>query len=71
MMHGTQTAPAALAVSALSHFYGRRKALDDVTFSNDVGRAPGEALRVLGVVFQPRTSGRLHGPVHGRGGHGL
>ncbi|HXW26860.1 MAG TPA: ABC transporter ATP-binding protein [Xanthobacteraceae bacterium] len=95
MMHGTQTAPpAALAVSGLSHFYGRRKALDDVTFAiapatftvllglngagkstlfslvtrlfatrqgsirifgHDIGQAPGEALRVLGVVFQPRT----------------
>jgi ABC-2 type transport system ATP-binding protein len=95
MMHGADTArPPALAVSALSHFYGRRKALDDVTFAiapatftvllglngagkttlfslvtrlfatqtgridifgHDVGRAPGEALRVLGVVFQPRT----------------
>jgi ABC-2 type transport system ATP-binding protein len=94
MMHGTQTAPPALSVSALSHFYGRRKALDAVTFAiapatftvllglngagkstlfslvtrlfatqtgrieifgHDVGHAPGEALRVLGVVFQPRT----------------
>jgi ABC-2 type transport system ATP-binding protein len=95
MMHAADTArPPALAVSALSHFYGRRKALDDVTFAiapatftvllglngagkstlfslvtrlfatrtgriaifgHDVGQDPGEALRVLGVVFQPRT----------------
>ena len=95
MTHGADTAkPAALSVSALSHYYGRRKALDDVTFAiapatftvllglngagkstlfslvtrlfatrtgrieifgHDVGHAPGEALRVLGVVFQPRT----------------
>jgi ABC-2 type transport system ATP-binding protein len=95
MMHGADTArPAALAISALSHFYGRRKALDDVTFAiapatftvllglngagkttlfslvtrlfatqtgdirifgYDIGQEPGEALRVLGVVFQPRT----------------
>jgi ABC-2 type transport system ATP-binding protein len=95
MMHGTEAArPPALAVSALSHSYGARKALDDVTFAiapatftvllglngagkstlfslvtrlfatqhgrisifgHDIGQAPGEALRVLGVVFQPRT----------------
>ncbi len=95
MMHGVETArPPALSVSALSHSYGRRKALDDVTFSiepstftvllglngagkstlfslvtrlyatqrgririfgHDIGQAPGEALSVLGVVFQPRT----------------
>jgi ABC-2 type transport system ATP-binding protein len=94
MMHETQTAAPALAVSRLSHFYGRRQALDDVTFAlepstftvllglngagkstlfslvtrlfatrqgtirifgHDVGQEPGEALRALGVVFQPRT----------------
>jgi ABC-2 type transport system ATP-binding protein len=94
MMHGTDPRPPALAVCAVSHFYGRRKALDDVTFAiapatftvllglngagkttlfslvtrlfvtrhgairifgHDVGGEPGAALRVLGVVFQPRT----------------
>jgi ABC-2 type transport system ATP-binding protein len=91
MMHGTDTARApALALSAVSHFYGRRKALDGVTFAiapatftvllglNGAGKTTlfslvtrlfatrhgairifghdvGEALRVLGVVFQPRT----------------
>jgi ABC-2 type transport system ATP-binding protein len=94
MMHGTEPRPPALAVSGVSHFYGRRKALDDVTFAiapatftvllglngagkttlfslvtrlfatrqgtirifgHDVAAAPGAALRVLGVVFQPRT----------------
>jgi ABC-2 type transport system ATP-binding protein len=93
MMHGNDPPPA-LAVSGVSHFYGRRKALDDVSFSivpasftvllglngagkttlfslvtrlfatrhgairifgHDVGSEPGAALRVLGVVFQPRT----------------
>jgi ABC-2 type transport system ATP-binding protein len=94
MMHGSDLRPPALAVSGVSHFYGRRKALDDVSFSiapasftvllglngagkttlfslvtrlfatrhgairifgHDVGAEPGAALRVLGVVFQPRT----------------
>jgi ABC-2 type transport system ATP-binding protein len=94
MMHGSEPRPPALAVSGVSHFYGRRKALDDVTFSiapasftvllglngagkttlfslitrlfatrrgairifgHDVAAEPGAALRVLGVVFQPRT----------------
>jgi ABC-2 type transport system ATP-binding protein len=95
MMHGTDTTkPPALAVAGVSHFYGRRQALADVSFAiapatftvllglngagkttlfslitrlfaaqhgairvfgHDVGREPGEALRVLGVVFQPRT----------------
>lgn len=84
----------ALAVDDVSHFYGRRRALADVTFAiapatftallglngagkstlfslvtrlygtqrgairifgHDVAREPGEALRILGVVFQPRT----------------
>ena len=86
--------PAALEVADVSHSYGERKALDNVSFSVapgsftvllglngagkstlfclitrlyasqqgtirifgfDVNRAPGEALRKLGVVFQPRT----------------
>jgi ABC-2 type transport system ATP-binding protein len=94
MMHATQAAEPALAIAGLSHFYGRRQALDAVTFAiepatftvllglngagkstlfslvtrlfaarqgsirifgHDIGRAPGEALRTLGVVFQPRT----------------
>ena len=94
MMHGTDPRPPALAGSAVSHFYGRRKALDDVSFAiapatftvllglngagkttlfslitrlfatrrgairifgHDIGAEPGAALRVLGVVFQPRT----------------
>jgi len=84
----------ALSVAGVSHFYGRRKALDAVTFAiapatftallglngagkstlfalvtrlfaiqqgriavfgHDVVQRPGEALRSLGVVFQPRT----------------
>jgi ABC-2 type transport system ATP-binding protein len=84
----------ALAVEGVSHFYGRRQALANVSFSiapatftvllglngagkstlfslvtrlygtqtgsirifgHDVAREPGEALRILGVVFQPRT----------------
>src|SRR5512140_1677323 len=88
------SAPAALAVEDVSHSYGRRQALADVSFAiapashtvllglngagkstlfslvtrlfatqrgtirifgHDVARAPGEALRILGVVFQPRT----------------
>jgi ABC-2 type transport system ATP-binding protein len=85
---------AALSVESLSHSYGARRALDDVTFAiepatftvllglngagkstlfslvtrlygtqrgairifgHDVSRAPGEALRLIGIVFQPRT----------------
>ncbi|HKG00134.1 MAG TPA: ABC transporter ATP-binding protein [Xanthobacteraceae bacterium] len=85
---------AALSVERLSHAYGARQALNDVTFSiepatftvllglngagkstlfslvtrlygtqrgairifgHDVARVPGEALRLIGVVFQPRT----------------
>jgi ABC-2 type transport system ATP-binding protein len=84
----------ALAVEGVSHAYGKRQALADVSFaippgtftvllglngagkstlfslvtrlfatqrgairifSHDVARAPGEALRILGVVFQART----------------
>jgi ABC-2 type transport system ATP-binding protein len=89
----TQAVPA-LAVEGVSHAYGRRQALADVTFAiapssftvllglngagkstlfslvtrlfatqrgairifgHDIAREPGEALRILGVVFQPRT----------------
>src|SRR5215831_4537969 len=88
-----QAAPA-LAVEGVSHAYGKRQALADVSFAiapasftvllglngagkstlfslvtrlfatqrgairifgHDVARAPGEALRILGVVFQART----------------
>jgi ABC-2 type transport system ATP-binding protein len=84
----------ALAIDGVSHSYGPRKALDNVSFKvstgsfaallglngagkstlfsivtrlfgmqaghirifgNDIERSPGEALRALGVVFQPRT----------------
>lgn len=84
----------ALAVRGISHAYGSRRALDEVSFTvepasftallglngagkstlfalitrlfgiqagrisifgHDIGDAPGEALRLLGVVFQPRT----------------
>src|SRR5262249_49795675 len=94
LTHGPDARRPELAVSPLSHFYGRRKALDDVSFAiapatftvllglngagkttlfslvtrlfatrqgsirifgHEVSEAPGEALRVLGVVFQPRT----------------
>jgi ABC-2 type transport system ATP-binding protein len=94
-MHGiAQVHPPALAIEGVSHAYGARLALDDVTFAlapgtfavllglngagkstlfslvtrlfatqrgtvrifgNDVTRRPGDALRTLGVVFQPRT----------------
>src|SRR5262249_13803160 len=86
--------PAALSVEGLSHAYGPRQALKDVTFAieparftvllglngagkstlfslvtrlygtqrgsirifgRDVSHSPGEALRLLGIVFQPRT----------------
>jgi ABC-2 type transport system ATP-binding protein len=87
-------AMAALSIDGVSHSYGPRRALIDVSFNvapasfaallglngagkstlfslvtrlfgiqtgrisifgHDIGRAPGEALRLLGVVFQPRT----------------
>jgi ABC-2 type transport system ATP-binding protein len=94
-MHGvTASASVALSVQGLSHSYGARKALEDVTFSlapssftvllglngagkstlfalltrlfaaqsgkihifgHDLAHTPGEALRLLGVVFQSRT----------------
>ncbi len=114
-MHDMQSAEAALAIEGLSHWYGSRQALDDVTFSlrpatftvllglngagkstlfslvtrlyavrrgqirvfgHDVGSSPGEALRRLGVVFQPRTLDldlsvmqnlRYHAALHGIG----
>jgi ABC-2 type transport system ATP-binding protein len=91
---GTGTGVAALDVAAVSHSYGRKQALSDVSFSiapgtfavllglngagkttlfslishlydtrhgvirifgHDISRAPGEALRRLGIVFQART----------------
>jgi ABC-2 type transport system ATP-binding protein len=91
---GASTAKPALRIDGVSHSYGARKALDDVSFNvapatfvallglngagkstlfslvtrlfgvqaghirifgHDIARDPGEALRVLGVVFQPRT----------------
>jgi ABC-2 type transport system ATP-binding protein len=94
MMHGTNVPPPALCVEGVSHSYGARQALKDVTFSiapatfavllglngagkstlfslvtrlygiqrgririfdHDVSEAASEALRILGVVFQPRT----------------
>jgi ABC-2 type transport system ATP-binding protein len=94
MMHEAKSVEPAVAIESVSHCYGTRQALDDVTFSvmpssfavllglngagkttlfslitrlfavqrgririfgHDVGRAPGSALRMLGVVFQPRT----------------
>jgi len=84
----------ALSIEGVSHAYGKRRALDDVSFTvapasftallglngagkstlfslitrlfgiqagrigifgHDISAAPGEALRLLGVVFQPRT----------------
>ena len=87
-------AVAALSVDGVSHAYGQRRALSDVSFNvqpasftallglngagkstlfslitrlfgiqsgrvgifgHDIGKSPGEALRLLGVVFQPRT----------------
>lgn len=94
MMHGTAAGPQALSVENVSHSYGARRALDDVSFvvapanfavllglngagkstlfalitrlystqrgcirifDHEVAREPGEALRILGVVFQSRT----------------
>jgi ABC-2 type transport system ATP-binding protein len=95
MMHGMKrTEAAAVAVDGVSHWYGARRALDDVSFSiapatfavllglngagkstlfslivrlyavqsgqirifgHDVSHESGEALRTIGVVFQPRT----------------
>lgn len=94
-MHGVrESETAALSVARLSHAYGPRRALQNVTvtlapstftvllglngagkstlfalvtrlyatqqgriaiFGHDVGQAPGQALRLLGVVFQART----------------
>src|SRR5437016_1629827 len=114
-MHDVKSAEAALAIEGLSHWYGSRQALDDVTFAlqpatfsvllglngagkstlfslvtrlyavrrgrirvfgHEVGSSPGEALRRLGVVFQPRTLDldlsvlqnlRYHAALHGIG----
>jgi ABC-2 type transport system ATP-binding protein len=95
MMHGAlPAAPSALSVDGVSHAYGSRQALTEVTFSipparfavllglngagkstlfslvtrlygtqrgriaifgHDVARTPGQALRLVGVVFQSRT----------------
>lgn len=114
-MHDKKSTDAALAVEGLSHWYGSRQALDDVSFAlepatfsvllglngagkstlfslvtrlygvrrgfirifgHDVGSSPGEALRRLGVVFQPRTLDldlsvmqnlRYHAALHGIG----
>jgi ABC-2 type transport system ATP-binding protein len=114
-MHDMKSADAALAIEGLSHWYGARQALDDVTFAlkpatfsvllglngagkstlfslvtrlyavrrgririfgHDVNSSPGEALRRLGVVFQPRTLDldlsvmqnlRYHAALHGIG----
>src|SRR5262245_65362060 len=95
MMHGMKRSePTAVAIDGVSHSYGRRPALTNVTFSlapatfavllglngagkstlfslivrlyavqrgqirifgHDVGHASSQALRLIGVVFQPRT----------------
>jgi ABC-2 type transport system ATP-binding protein len=91
---GTDARQGALTIEGVSHAYGARRALDDVSFTvapasftallglngagkstlfsvvtrlfgvqaghiaifgYDIGRDPGEALRRMGVVFQPRT----------------
>src|SRR3954470_14182598 len=91
---GSDPRQSALTIDGVSHSYGSRRALDDVTFTvapasftallglngagkstlfslitrlfgvqaghiamfgYDIGRDPGEALRRMGVVFQPRT----------------
>jgi len=109
--------PQALSIEAVSHAYGARRALDQVSFAvapgtfavllglngagkstlfalitrlyatqhgririfaHDVARSPGEALRVLGVVFQSRTLDldlsvtqnlMYHAALHGIGTH--
>jgi ABC-2 type transport system ATP-binding protein len=88
MMHGMKAVePPAVTIESVSHFYGARRALDDVSCSiapstfavllglngagkstlfslvmrlyaiqrGHIGRASSEALRMVGVVFQPRT----------------
>jgi ABC-2 type transport system ATP-binding protein len=94
MMHGTKEIPPAIAIEGVTHCYGARRALDDVTFAvpgatfavllglngagkstlfslitrlyavqrgcirifgHDIGYAASEALRMVGIVFQPRT----------------
>jgi ABC-2 type transport system ATP-binding protein len=118
MMHGTNTLePPAVTIEGVTHSYGARKALDDVTFAiapstfavllglngagkstlfslitrlyamqrghiqvfgHDVGRDSGEALRLVGVVFQARTLDldlsvvqnlTYHAALHGIGKH--
>jgi ABC-2 type transport system ATP-binding protein len=93
MMHGTKPSEA-VVIESVSHSYGARRALDNVTFSlapatfavllglngagkstlfslivrlyavqrgqirifgHDIARASSQALRLIGVVFQPRT----------------
>ncbi len=113
----TRSDAAALSISHVSHSYGRRRALDDVSFEvmpscftallglngagkstlvslitrlfgvqsgrvaifgHEIGREPGEALRQIGVVFQPRTLDLdlsvtqnllYHAALHGIGRH--
>jgi ABC-2 type transport system ATP-binding protein len=94
MMHGTNEIPPAIVIEGVTHCYGARRALDDVTFAvpgatfavllglngagkstlfslitrlyavqrgririfgHDIGYAASEALRMVGIVFQPRT----------------
>lgn len=94
MEQGIDVTTPALVIEGVSHAYGARRALDNVSFTvtpgsftvllglngagkstlfalitrlystqrgrigifgHDVGRAPGQALRILGVVFQART----------------
>src|SRR5215831_2547216 len=117
MQEITTVDPPAVAIEGVSHCYGRRQALDDVTFSitpstfavllglngagkstlfslitrryaiqrgririfgRDVGHASSEALRMVGVVFQPRTLDldlsvlqnlSYHAALHGIGKH--
>ncbi|MDB5655475.1 MAG: transporter ATPbinding protein [Tardiphaga sp.] len=93
-VHGTPATVPALSIESVSHHYGPRRALDEVSldvapgtftallglngagkstlvslitrlfgvqhgrisiFGHDISQQPGEALRRLGVVFQPRT----------------
>jgi ABC-2 type transport system ATP-binding protein len=118
MMHGPGTRePPAVAIEGVTHRYGRRRALDDVTFAtapasfavllglngagkstlfslitrlyavqrgqirvfgHDVSRDSSAALRMIGIVFQPRTLDldlsvmqnlTYHAALHGIGNH--
>jgi ABC-2 type transport system ATP-binding protein len=118
MMHGMMSVEQpAVTIDGVSHNYGARRALHDVSFSiapatfavllglngagkstlfslimrlyavqrgriqvfgHDIGRASGEALRMIGVVFQPRTLDLdlsviqnliYHAALHGIGKH--